>query len=108
MNVRGDTFSRGTATYASDTGTVLNPGGFRQAANMHDRIAKTRSVFVRERDRDDPVRLAVNVTGWIIADRDRGITGDIVHIHKSFIVGMENRPIHTHFFILQMQGRRLL
>ena len=30
-------------------------------------------MFVRERDRDDPVRLTVNLTGSIIADR--GITG---------------------------------
>ena len=33
-----------------------------------------RSATVREVDRDDPVRLAVNVTGSIIADR--GITGE--------------------------------
>ena len=54
------------------TGTGLNPGG--QPSNRHrDRIGKTRSLFVRQRDRVDPVRLAVNVTGSIIADR--GITG---------------------------------
>ena len=55
------------------TGTGLNPGG--QPSNrQRDRIGKTRSQFVRQRDRVDPVRLAVNVTGSIIADR--GITGD--------------------------------
>ncbi|KAL5479902.1 hypothetical protein EMCRGX_G023502 [Ephydatia muelleri] len=53
------------------TGTGLNPGG--QPSNrQRDRIGKTRSLFVRQRDRVDPVRLAVNVTGSIIADR--GIT----------------------------------
>ena len=45
---------------------------------QRDRIAKIRSVFVRERDRDDPVRLIVNVTGSIIADR--GITA----IHRTW------------------------
>ena len=53
------------------TGTGLNPGG--QPSNrQRDRIGKTRSLFVRQRDRLDPVRLAVNVTGSIVADR--GIT----------------------------------
>ena len=49
----------------------MNPGG--QPSNrQRDRIGITRSLFVRQRDRVDPVRLAVNVTGSIIADR--GIT----------------------------------
>ena len=51
----------------------MNPGG--QPSNrQRDRIGKTRLLFVRQRDRVDPVRLAVNVTGSIIADR--GITVD--------------------------------
>ena len=53
------------------TGTGLNPGD--QPSNrQRDRFGKTRSLFVLQRDRVDPVRLAVNVTGSIIADR--GIT----------------------------------
>ena len=52
----------------------MNPGG--QPSNrQRDRIGKTQSLFVRQHSRLDPVRLAVNVTGSIIADR--GITGYI-------------------------------
>ena len=49
----------------------MNPGG-QPSSRQRDRIGKTRSLFVRQRDRVDSVRLAVNVTGSIIADR--GIT----------------------------------
>ena len=63
------------------TGTGLNSGG--QPSNrQRDRIGKTRSLFVRQRDRVDPVRLTVNVTGSIIADR--GITAGEVRIKSSF------------------------
>ena len=50
------------------TGTGSNQGG--QPSNLQrDRSGKTRSLFVRKNVRGDPVRLAVNVTGSIIADR---------------------------------------
>ena len=75
----------------------MNQGG--QPLNrQRDRIGKTRSLLVRKRDRGDPVRLAVNVTGSMMADR--GITaqrydtasinvGSINYEHVWYIAEME-------------------
>ncbi|KAL5481431.1 hypothetical protein EMCRGX_G021583, partial [Ephydatia muelleri] len=81
--------------------------GLQPSNRQRDRVGKTRSLFVRQRDRVDPVRLAVNATGSIkltaasLARTDRvqepNVETDHLESSTSGSVNLLNQSFDTRF-----------